>query len=68
MAPEDYMEPATSRKLVILSDTRDSSRALPHCADADIVVHEATNAFLRKDRLAGKTVNTIEKLTVKQHK
>ena len=44
LLPDEYIEPSTHRKLVLLSDTSDASAALPHARDADLVVHEATNA------------------------
>jgi hypothetical protein len=38
LRPEDFMDPSTSRRVAILSDSRDSSRALAHCVDADIIM------------------------------
>ena len=45
LRPGDFMEKGTSRKLVILSDTRElklTSSAARHAAGADLLIHEAT--------------------------
>jgi len=58
LKPEDYMDKGTSRKLVILSDTRElrlSSSAAVHAAGADLLIHEATNACTDMDRRRGLT-------------
>jgi ribonuclease Z len=60
LSPADYCEPATARKLVILSDTSNPSLCVPHVKGADILVHEATNACLRTNRLAGRTHREVE--------
>eukprot|EP00962_Isochrysis_galbana_P017862 scaffold5143_cov119-Isochrysis_galbana.AAC.10 len=59
------MESSTSRRVAILSDSRDSSRALAHCADADILIHEATNACLQRDRETGRGPELVEMQTVR---
>ncbi|KAI8902683.1 beta-lactamase-like protein [Globomyces pollinis-pini] len=50
--PADYMDPERrGRKLVILGDTSDPSNIQPFCNDATVLIHEATNSFLKSDSL-----------------
>lgn len=45
--PEDYMEPPKrGRKLVYMGDTCSGVMIAPLAMDADVLLHEATNAFL----------------------
>ena len=61
----DHVGPSTQRKLAILSDTRNASQ-LDCVRDATLLVHEATNAYLRMDSERGVTKNEVEK-TTRQH-
>jgi len=48
--PSEVLGPEKQgRKVVVLGDTCDSSAAAPHCCGCDVLVHEATNAFLPEE-------------------
>lgn len=61
--PKDFCEVATSRKLVLLGDTKDASSAVKLAHGADVVVHECTNAFLKEDFLLGRTKKQVQQAT-----
>lgn len=51
LKPADFMKAATRRKLVVLGDLSEASAAMRELASGcDLLVHEATNAFLQSDR------------------
>jgi ribonuclease Z len=69
LKPADFVDKGTSRKLVILSDTRElelSSSAAVHAAGADLLIHEATNAWTEEDRRKGLSERDVHRST-RQH-
>ena len=63
------MDKGTSRKLVVLSDTRElrlTSSAAVHAAGADLLIHESTNAWTDEDRRKGLSESDVHRSTA-QH-
>lgn len=51
LRPADFLKQPTRRKLVVLGDLSEASPAMRELASGcDLLVHEATNAFLQRDR------------------
>mmetsp|Transcript_41230 Transcript_41230/g.98724 ORF Transcript_41230/g.98724 Transcript_41230/m.98724 type:complete len:475 (-) Transcript_41230:89-1513(-) len=57
--PKDYMSPNTpGRKIVVLGDTCDSRQLARLAANADVIVHEATNAAIEQDETVDGVLRT----------
>ena len=55
--------PRTGRKIVILGDTSDPSKLIPLSQNAQVVIHEATNAYI-PDLDAGMSFVSVEERTI----
>lgn len=64
VCPEEYMEPPKrGRKLVYMGDTCSGVMIAPLAMDADVLMHEATNAFLSDDSNRHTSYSSLERET-----